>query len=253
MKSRSFILSICAGMLCLCSACEEALPLFETEQDRLNFTVEDKKEVPTVLRKTFVYDPEDMLRDTIYVTVNGMGYVRDYDRMIRLEQMEVKPDSVYNAVPGVHYVAFDDPEMEGLFVLRAGKVAAKLPIITLRDPSLRDTVCILRLRIVESEYFKPGDQQRIEQTVEIGDQLMQPKNWMCVGAYGQVKHRFLIKIFPGFRFDEETFDLFYIDYQFGNFVNGKARNALAQENAERKARGEGPLCEANGKPVFFPG
>lgn len=245
------ILSICAGMLCFCSACEEALPLFETEQDRLNFPVEDRQEVPDVLRKTFVYDPQDLIRDTIYVTVNSMGFVRDYDRVVRLEQVEVKPDSVFNAIPGVHYVAFDDPEMKGGFVLPAGKVSAKIPIIALRDKSIRDTVTILRLRIVGNEYFEPGDRQRIEQTVEIGDQLMQPKNWALLGGYGRVKHRFLIETFPGFRFDEETFDLFRADYQFGMWIRSKAINALARENAARKERGEGALCEADGTEVSF--
>lgn len=245
------ILSICAGMLCLCSACEEALPLFETEQDRLNFPVEDKREKPNVLRKTFVYDSEDMVRDTVYVTVNSMGFVRDYDRTFRLEQVEVNPDSIFNAIPGVHYVAFDDPEMKGHFVLQAGKVSAKLPVITLRDLSLRDTVTILKLRIVENKYFKPGDQQRIEQTMEIGDQLMQPKNWALLGTYGRVKHRFLVETFPSYRFDEETFNLFRKDYQFGMWMRSKAKNALAKENAEREARGEEPLYERDGTKVNF--
>ena len=151
----------------------------------------------------------------------------------------------------MHFIAFDDPEMKNHFVLRAGKVSAQLPIITLRDPSLRDTVSILRLRIVETEHFKPGDLQRIEQTIEIGDQLMEPKNWSLLGTYGKIKHRFLIETFPDYRFDEETFDLFRKDYQFGMWIRSKATNALAKENAAREARGEKPLCEPNGNPISF--
>lgn len=250
MKSISALLTS-IGLLCLCNACEEALPLFETEQDRLNFVVEPREETPPIVRKTFVYDPQDRLRDTLYVTINGMGFVRDYDRPFRVEQLRLNPDSVFNAVPGIHYVGFDDPEMAGLLVLPAGKVSAQIPIITLRDKSLRDTLTVLRLQIVENDYFKPGDPQRIEQTVEIGDQLMQPKNWVLLGLYGQVKHRLLIETFPDLRFDEDTFELFYVDIPFGMWIRSKAINALALKNAERAARGEGPLCEADGTLVTF--
>ena len=101
-----FGLGIYIYLLTLCVACEEALPMFESEQDRLNFVVELKKEIPTPVRKTFVYDPESLTRDTIYVPVKSMGFLRDYDRFVRFEQ--VKLDSVFNAESGVHYVAFDD-------------------------------------------------------------------------------------------------------------------------------------------------
>lgn len=244
-----FGLGIYVFLLCLCVACEEALPMFETEQDRLNFAVEPKKETPTPVRKTFVYDPENFLRDTIYVPVKSMGFVRNYDRFVQFEQ--VRLDSVFNAEPGVHFVPFDDAEVKDLMVLPAGQEAAEIPVIVLRDTTLRDTVSVLQLRIVENEYFKVGDLNRAELLVEIGDMPIKPANWLTMfSTYGIVKHRFLINYF-GWRFDEETFDMFRSDYLYAMTIRTKAQTELNRVNAERKERGEGPLCEADGTVIRF--
>lgn len=244
-----FGLGIYIYLLTLCVACEEALPMFETEQDRLNFVVEPKKEIPTPVRKTFVYDPESLTRDTIYVPVKSMGFLRDYDRFVQFEQ--VKLDSVFNAESGVHYVAFDDAEVKNLMVLPAGQETVEIPIIVLRDPTLRDTVVVLQLRVVENEYFKLGDLNRVEVLVEIGDVPMQPANWLTMfGTYGRVKHRFLINFF-GWRFDEETFEIFKSDYLYAMAIRTKAQTELNRVNTERAARGEKPLCESDGTLVKF--
>lgn len=239
------------GVLALfCMSCEEALPMYETESDCLNFTVELKEQYPTPVRKSFVYDPETVVRDTIYVPVTSMGFVRDYDRKVTFEQVIVKPDSVYNAEPGVHYVPFDDPEVRDLMVLPAGQASAEIPIIALRDTTLRDTLSVLQLRIAANDYFKVGDPDRAECLVEIGDQLMKPKNWLIFGDYGYVKHRFLIEL-TGWRFDEETMDEMMADYLYAQSIRTKAATALKKLNEERAARGEGPLCEADGTEVKF--
>ena len=247
------IISICSSILLLCIACEKDLPRFETEQDRLNFILEDERNgtIPSTIRKTFVYDPEDMVRDTVYVPVNSMGFVRDYDRYFKVEQILENADSVFNAEPGVHYISFDDPEVSRMMYIPAGEMEAYVPIIALRAPSMKDTVTVLHLRIIASDDFLPGDPDRIDQTVEIGDQLMQPKNWVLLGAYGYEKHRFLIEHF-NMNFDEDTFELFIADIQYGRYINSKAKNLLAEENAERAARGEGPLTERDGTIVSFP-
>ena len=248
---RALFISMAAVALAwLCIGCEEALPIYETEQDCLNFTVALREEFPTPVRKSFVYDSQDVVCDTIYVPVTSMGFVRDYDRPVTFEQVIVKPDSLYNAVPGVHYVPFDDPEVKDLMVLPAGKASAEIPIIALRDTTLRDTVSVLQLRIAPNEFFELGDRDRAECLVEIGDQLMQPKNWMLFGTYGYVKHRFLIEM-TGWRFDEATFDELRADYLYASSIRTKAIAELRRVNEEREARGEGPLCEADGTPVKF--
>lgn len=238
-------------LLLFCVACEEALPMFEEQQDRLNFYVGYKQEEPTPVRKTFVYDPEDFVRDTIYVPVEGMGFVRNYDRYVAFEQVLQNPDSIYNAEAGVHYVPFDDPEVKDLMVLPAGKARADIPVIVLRDRNLRDTSSILILRFRENDYFKLGDLDRAEILVEIGDMPIKPSNWLTMfGKYGRVKHRFLINYF-GWRFDEETFEMFKADYLYAMSIRTQAQTELNRVNAERKKQGLEPLKEADGTVVKF--
>ena len=238
-------------LLLLSSACEEDLPMYETEQDRLNFAVAPREETPTPVRKSFVYDSESIIRDTVYVPITSMGFVRNYDRAIKFEQVQLNQDSIYNAEAGVHYVAFDNPEVKDLMILPAGKASAEIPIIVLRDKTLRDTVTVLQLKIASNEFFDPGDKNRMELLVEIGEQLMQPSNWLGVfGKYGVEKHRFLIEM-TGWRFDEATFEELKADYLYATSIRTQARTELKRVNEERAARGEGPLCEADGTPVTF--
>lgn len=247
------ILSLCVGLLLLCAACEKDLARYETEQDRLNFIVEYRETTPSILRKTFAFDPEDVVRDTVFVPVNSMGFVRDYDRYFEVEQILEKSDSVYNAEPGVHYVSFDDPEISSQLVIPAGEVEGQIPVIALRAPSMRDTITILHLRIKSNEFFLPGDPDRIDQTVEIADQVVQPeRGWTTFfGEYGYEKHRFLIRNF-NMNFDEETMEILMADIQYGRYINSKAKNLLAQENAERAEQGLPPLTERDGTIVTFP-
>lgn len=248
-------ISICAGILLLCAACEKDIARYETEQDRLNFVLEDERNDinPPIIRKTFVYDPADVVRDTVYVPVNSMGFVRDYDRYFKVEQVLEKSDSVFNAEPGVHYVSFDDPGVSSMMYIPAGEMEGQIPIIALRDRSMRDTITVLHLRIIPSDDFLPGDPDRIDQTVEIADQLVQPtRGWTTFfGVYGFEKHRFLIENF-NMNFDDATMEIFFADYSYGMWIRSRAKNLLAQENAEREARGEGPLTERDGTVVSFP-
>lgn len=245
---------ICIGILLLCAACEKNLDRYESEQDRLNFIITDRDETtPSTLRKSFIYDPVDMIRDTVFVPVNSMGFIRDYDRYFKVEQVLENPDSVYNAEPGVHYVSFDDPGVSCMMYIPAGKMEAYVPVIALRDSTMKDTITVLHLRIIPCEDFLPGDPDRIDQTVELADQLVKPtRGWETFfGVYGFEKHRFLIEHFD-MKFDDETMEIFMADIQYGRYINSRAKNLLAEENAEREARGEGPLTERDGTIVTFP-
>ena len=251
MKTILGLLTGIAGILLLVG-CEKALPRFDSEQDRLNFAVEPKEVNPTPVRKTFLYDAETIVRDTVCVPVVAMGFVRDYDRYVSFEQIGVEPDSVYNAEPGVHYVSFDDEEVRHLMVLPAGQAAADIPVIVLRDPSIRDTLTVLKLRIKANDDFAVGDPDRVELVVEIGDIPVCPKRWLkALGDYGLEKHRFLIRYF-GWRWDDETINMLTKDALYFNSVRTKAKKGLAEENKKRAEEGKGPLCEADGTIVKFP-
>ena len=59
---------------------------------------------------TFFIQPDDQMRDTVFVEILTMGYPTDTDRPFVLEQTNAgKPGS---AVAGKHFVAFNDPAID---------------------------------------------------------------------------------------------------------------------------------------------
>ena len=57
----------------------------------------------TVIPRTFVYDVETRVFDTVWLEVETMGYVEDHERSFALEQ--VKKGEGEQAVAGKHYIA----------------------------------------------------------------------------------------------------------------------------------------------------
>ena len=66
-----------------------------------------------------------------------MGFVYDHDRQIAIEQVTSDGNQ---AVPGKHYVAFDDPSLSGLYVMPARQSRTKIPVVVLRDGSVYRSV-----------------------------------------------------------------------------------------------------------------
>ena len=65
------------------------------------------------------------------------------------------------AIPGVHYVPMDDPEMENLLVVRADSVTLEVPVILLRDTSLQREEYRLCLQLVATEDFLLGESEHL--------------------------------------------------------------------------------------------
>lgn len=100
---------------------------------------------------SFYYTDASINRDTVYLTVNTIGDPEDRVRHIAMEQIseydvEYKYDEKGNlidsvltekpnkAVPGVHYVPMDDPEMLPLLVIQPNAVTAEIPVIRFGTP-----------------------------------------------------------------------------------------------------------------------
>ena len=76
---------------------------------------------------TFFIQPDDQMRDTVFIEILTMGYPTDSDRPFILEQTNAgQPGS---AIAGKHFVAFDSEEARKLMVIPAGEVSANIPII----------------------------------------------------------------------------------------------------------------------------
>ncbi|WP_316751730.1 DUF4843 domain-containing protein [Pedobacter gandavensis] len=145
---------------------------------------------------TFFYKSEDVLQDTVFFDIYAIGGTSSKDRRFKLEQVQV--DGVSNAVPGVHFISFDDPGVSKSLVIKAGQVHSRVPVIMLRDVSLKTADAVLRVNVVENENFKKGEANYLWRRLDFTDRINKPAAWGGIyqntyyGKYSTVKHKFMI-------------------------------------------------------------
>lgn len=267
MKRFIFYILAWVGVLSLAS-CEKDLPVYSDSTSRLNFYYDissTKNFRPELARSSysFVYGSETAVDDTLWFEVETMGFIADNDRPISLEQVQV--DGANNAVADKHYQSFSTPSLQKYYVVPAGKARTKIPVVLLRDASLKIENVVLKFAIKPNEYFANGYDPYCERTIEFTDQLSEPSMWNYnygddewpwgfwnyFGTYGVVKHKFLIEQ-TGEKWDDEYIkSLMDGDSSYLTYLTQKLTQRLEEVNAEREAKGEGPLCEADGTPVTF--
>ncbi len=131
----------------------------------------------------------------MYVRLNTIGGISDQDRKVTLEQVteydvtyvrdpvtnkiidSTVKEKPFKAVAGKHYVPLNDPSMQSLLVIRANQASDSLPIILLRDTSLKSNSYRLRLKIVANEVFAIGETKAVEKTLLFSDRLERFESW----------------------------------------------------------------------------
>ena len=95
-------------------------------------------------------------RDTFYFEVRAAGLAKSVDRQIKIAPWSCEVSGFTEAVEGVNYVPFDDPEMVENLVLPADSVRVKIPVIVTYDPSIAGTAksFIVGLKLVDSGDLK---------------------------------------------------------------------------------------------------
>lgn len=219
---------------------------------------------------SFVYSGSQVERDTVYVKLQCTGRVCYYPRSFKIEQtilhgMEyeiedgeiidsafvVKPNQ---AVEDIHFVSFDNPELNKHYVVPPGEVVVEFPIILLRDLSLKESDRYLAFKIVDNENFVSGLADAGHYV--LSDNLSRPKNWsrvrIVLGEYGKVKHQLLIDA-TGKPWDDEFILGLSVELQI--FYKFKAVEELERINQERLEQGLSELREdendPNSKVVFY--
>ena len=274
---KQYIYLICAlCTLCGFTSCERELEVYSEPTCRLNFIYEnvetraqfDEKFATTSY--SFVYGPSNLTNDTLWFEVETMGFVSDKDRAVSLVQVSTGEN---DAVPGKHYVAFNDPSLASKYVIPAGKARAKLPIVLLRDASLLTETVTLRFSIQDNDYFVQGYPEFQTRTLVFTDQLAEPSKWTAplsmayvyggrtyyyttyfyyyFGNYGVVKHRFLIEKTGKAWDDDYIEELMGGDSNYIDYIQKKVTKLLEEENAHRQAQGLDVLKEADGTVVDF--
>lgn len=268
MKNVIFYISLLLILLGI-SSCEQEMEIYNAQgNDRLNFYYADKYNPDTLINYTFIYCPEEQMTDTIWFDLETSGFLTDYPRTISFEQL--KTDGK-DAEAGKHYVAFDDPSMKEVYVVPANSNRARIPLIMKKDdPELKNSEVTLKIKIKENEFFKSGSVGYQIRTFKFTNMIIQPKywdmyaEWYFAGEYGPVKYQFMIDAGAeiGVTVDDDFFyqltgDPGKVDMGLTGYWQNFFAQALADENAERAERGEGPLREApkqgetEGKLVTF--
>lgn len=218
-----------------------------------------------------------VMQDTVWFTLDLIGPSVDYDRYYELEQIIPKDSVTQDNVPkptdapktitaeaGVHYLAFDSPEAKKLQRFPANAIRTKVPIVLLRDTSLKTKEVTLNFKLKVSDDFDLGYKEYQTRTIKFSDKLMKPNLWVphFFGTYGPEKHMFMIeatkdpwdddylkKLGAIIQYGSPTIDMVRQAY-VQNLVTRLAR-MLEKENEARKARGEDVLREKDGTPVAF--
>lgn len=233
--------------------------------------------VPEDLVYSFVWLGKDRWRDTVYLSLRVLGGPAEVDRCLKVSQIEEYDvtyerdnkgyiiDSVVvvkknKAVPGIHYVAFDDPEVQNLMRVRANHVVDSLPVILLRDSSLTKEKMRLKIKLENSDDFQLGERGWLTKTVIFSDKLEKPDSWnyttdRYLGKYSESKYELMILVVKDFLGSEYLVDDEWIER--GNkdnaifvFWRGKFIEKLNEfnENPENIASGKAPLRENSEDP-----
>lgn len=272
MKNR-FLIYTMFLMGTLFAACEEDLKPYNEETCWVYFDLIGSAD--TLQSRTFVYAGGDATTDTVWIPLKTIGKVKNYDRPVSILQMQTNE---LNAVPGTHFVNFSDPSLSARYVIPAGKSTVELPIVLKRDASLKTDKVLIEFTLRANDYFMPGFVGPQSVQIWVTDQMDRPSYWPVasdatlntkIAPYDPVLHRFLIDA-TGNKWDDEyigslglyegfldtTYESWGIVYwndqtssydsAYMNWLVSQLQKALAEENAAREARGEGPLMRSDG-------
>ena len=268
---KKYLNILCAiGMVTGLASCEKDLEVYSDSTCRLNFYYEKVNTrsdfYPEMAEATysFVYGPSTLTEDTLWYEVETMGFLSDRDRTVTLVQVATDGN---DAVAGQHYVAFDDATLKSKYVIPAGKARTKIPVVLLRDASLKNESVTLRFSIQANEYFQLGYPELATRQVTFTDQLTEPAEWSYnpwpeygdyslksyFGEWGPVKFQFFIEE-TGKKWDNEYLkELRDGDNTYFTYILRKMNKRINEVNAERQAQGLDVLKEADGTPVAIDG
>lgn len=226
--------------------CKEVVTLEYEDDPRLYFYNINSGQHDSISQTFFVL-PSTQMEDTVEVDIRTMGYPTDYDRPVVLVQTNAgEPDA---AVPGKHYVPFDDARVKDKFRIAAGEVKCIIPVIFLKDPSLETSKVRLELAFAETKDFKPGIDAWSTFVITSTAEASEPSNWSTqwryiFGTWGAVKMKFIVEYVGFSAFDEQLMDMGY-----RNYLTTKAAQKLFDYN--HSGAPDTPLTETDGTLVAF--
>ncbi len=257
MKKIIYLIGLCSVFL---TGCKQEYPFYSEEtMPHLNFVYAKNiygQVTDSVINYSFVYSGEDVEKDTIWLEVKHIGHIPVADLHFTLGQ--VVETEGEQAVPGVHYIPFDAPEITDWCVMPAGKITTKIPLVLLRDASLKNQDIRLRVSIVDGGDYLAGVDGQIQKLLVCSDQLVQPDAWdvyinsFVFGPYSKKKHEFLIKVIKDEQVDNDYFKRIREtnDLAYWSYLNKWIKLKLAEYNADPNNT-DTPLRDENGDELNF--
>jgi hypothetical protein len=264
MKKYSFIIVI---LLAIATGCKKAD--YKMYSDGARVQVADT----TALSYSFFYKDPVAPRDTVYIQINTIGGITDQDRTISIEQIpeyditytrdpitnkitdSTVKEKPFKAVAGIHYIPFTDAAVKSMMVVKADSATGKLPVILLRDTSLKTNSYRLRIKLMANDAFALGETKAIERTIIFSDRLERFESWktdqtssaafQAFGKYSTGKHQFMIDVLK-VKIDEEWFKAVVLATAISHYKN-LLRDELAAFNANPAniASGKSPVRETS--------
>ncbi len=228
------------------TACKKSKELLYTDMARIQFGPTPSK-IPNVSEvtadtaktQTFVYLPSFILTDTVFFDIYTMGHLSDIDRPFKMKQVQVK--NAKNAIADKHYKAFDNPEVSVQYVIKAGTVHTRVPIVLMRDISLREEAYVLRFEVEENDHFKLGQADLLWRKVIFSDLMIRPSIWnemysnLYFGTYSEVKHQFMVDVTEQ-RWDQEFIAKILVDTEQLHYWLSMLKSALIEENRGKEVK-----------------
>lgn len=261
--------------LVLLTGCSEAKYKFFDDCSRVQMMSANKD----LLHNFYYEDRETVSRDTVYLSVAIIGGSIPEEYSIALRQIpeydvkyvydnkgnlvdSVKTEKPNKAEAGVHYVAMDSEEMKPLLIAKPGSTSAAIPVILLRDESLRTREFRLCLELVATSDFQLGERNALSRTIVVTDKLSKPKRWDDVeqyfwGAYSERKHEFITEVVQETVDDNFIYQLMLNSSEL-QYVTSKCKRELNIYNndPENIRLGLSPMREDQNNPqsplVTFP-
>lgn len=252
-------------------SCTEKYEVYNLPQDRLGFVYKTDSFGSTVQdsidRFSFVYLSSEIVSDTVWVEMATSGFVTDYDRPFKVEQVQLSEGdlrgvaNIVNAQAGSNYIEFTSAEISKYLVVKAGQNSVKFPVVVKRDgPNTDNGSVYLRLKLKETDTFAQSFPANRFYTIEVTNQLVKPACWDVLeyyfgGDYGVAKLRFMIDMatwtINDKWFQDNFADYASVDMGYTGYLSTYYTNKLIEYNQARAAKGEDVLREADGTIVQF--
>lgn len=190
MKKYIFILSIFTALFYSCS--EKDRMEFPVEESAIYFQLSEEPGKRDLDSLSYSFAFNDKVVDTVLLQVKIMGNTTPHDRFFKIELI----DKLTTAVQEKHYKV-----LESQYVVPADSIYGQVPVVIYNtDPLMNSSIFHMTFRMLESEDYRLGYEEKLVAKLLLTNQLVEPSTWKYLksifgGEYNKIKHKVFYKLF----------------------------------------------------------